>query len=855
MVAKRIPDNFLIGLRESYKYIFYKVLLQYAREENTEGYRPDSVIADMIVTAWPYVSEYQLSLGNSDQLESMCNFILADKGSTSPSKSEIEEWIASGFHPECVTDIKRVFARFADAWIGRTYNVDKNWLHSPTYTNNNYFPYHIGESGNLFINEIWRSFVLAPNAEQDLLLEESFKDFLFKRNRGKKKLKKTLAAAFYHNVKQEAVTPKVEEAIIAGVSSDVFEVFKNIPIDFLFREPKIIDWTPGGAYLKESPQKDIHVVADLFTVSLKKRAQIKSLQTYIIENQGRILEVYRYYSEPVMIPQDAMPGTPLGESLQMFIHEYIDRLAYRNSLLTEGESKKRNVRLKIFESLFDDRVFEEASLNSLAAELNLHPERVRQMQRGDETTVGIESCSKILHGFNTSEDFIVNPFLQAEYLSLANSGFQAERKDTFDNLYGIHSDKTRAFLLSTLGLYYADSIRYVEPFIIKGENITVINRSIAKVMKFFTDNVTFVSIEDQLVPFMKKTIGLSYEVIDVIVGIVKHSEIFESSASEEGEITYRLKWENLSTIPSRIARILADAGEPMHYSEAYDEYNRRGSEFGFTLETDDTTISHVRHPFVKTNGKTGIWEFTGEVQPKEGRNSLMAIIEKRIIECGGMITLSGLIEYLQTTGIPTNERSIRSYISQFCWPSKIKQFTYVHKDYVDKFPQLKAGPTMINGAETVIPIMLKTLADNGGVASMRQIIDGYMNATGHSLRDTTLRTMIAKYENIVSCENLSGRRIQIKLLIPVEDIDKIDYSQISESSKPKFHTAIQNAILDILNETPEHCAKMSEVVRSAGYLVPKDRHKNIIYKIISNMDSIEAYRVDNVNFVRLKSNK
>lgn len=852
MLKKTIPDNFLLGLRESYKYIFYKVLLQYARKENTEGYRPELVVADMIVAAWSYVIEYQFSLGSSDQLEAICRYIFGEKGTDTPISSNIEEWIDDGFHPECVIDIKRVFARFADAWIGRTCNPDKSWLHSQTYTNQNYFPYYIGENDKIIINDIWRSFVISSNYGHDQLLEQAFEDFLYKRNRGKKKFKKSLALAFGHTKTQKKETPIEDIIASCGLSAEVFDEFKKIPIDFLFREPKILDWTPGGTYLKESPQKDIKFVADLFSVSLKKRVQLKTLQAYIIENQDRILKLFNYYSEPVMIPKDAMPGTSLGESLQMFIHEYVDRLSYRNSLLPTGEAKKRNVRLKIFESLFDDRIFEDVSFNSLAEELNLHPERIRQLQRGDETTVGIESCSNILHGKNTSEDFIVNPFLQSEYFSLAYSGFQAERKDTFDNIYGIPSDKTRAFLLSTLGLYYADSIRYVEPFIIKGENITVINRSIAKVMKFFTDNVTFVSIEGQLVPFMKKSIGLSYEVIDVIVGIIKHSEIFESSVTEEGEINFRLKWENLSTIPSRIARILADAGVPMHFSKAYDEYNRRGFEFGFALETTDSSITHVRHPFVRTNGRTGIWEFTGDVQHKRGNHSLMSIVEKYIIESGGMITLSGLREHLNAMGISANERSIRTYISQFCWPSKVKQFTYVHKEYVDKFPQLKAGPMMINDVGMVLPIMLKTLADNGGAASMRQIIDDYTNATGHGLRDTTLRTMIAKYENIVSCENLSGRRIQIKLMIPVDDIDKIDYSQISESSKPKFHMAIQNAILDILNEAPEHCAKMSEVVRSTGYLVPKDRHKNIIYKIISNMDSIEAYKVDNVNFVRLK---
>ena len=126
------PD-FLRGLRESYKYFFYAALLE---NRHTQTEIPVStIIANMVLKAWPIVVEYRLSLGTFDQLEVIClGMCIRNNSSETPDLSDVLAAIENDCNSKSVNDIKRVFARFDDSWVGRVTNIDNAWLHSEYYT-------------------------------------------------------------------------------------------------------------------------------------------------------------------------------------------------------------------------------------------------------------------------------------------------------------------------------------------------------------------------------------------------------------------------------------------------------------------------------------------------------------------------------------------------------------------------------------------------------------------------------------------------------------------------------------------------------------------------------------------------
>ena len=92
-------------------------------------------------------------------------------------------------------------------------------------------------------------------------------------------------------------------------------------------------------------------------------------------------------------------------------------------------------------------------------------------------------------------------------MNLFNSNIHGETLEEFDARFGFINDKIRNFIIDILGFRYVDSIRYIEPFILRGDNSSLINRNFANVMKYFNNTIHYISIENDLVPFLKSDLN------------------------------------------------------------------------------------------------------------------------------------------------------------------------------------------------------------------------------------------------------------------------------------------------------------------------------------------------------------
>lgn len=844
MARTNLPEHFLTGLRESYKYFLYRVLLNHRHGETRMSFI--SAIAEMLQIAWPYVCTYNMSLGRNDHLEVLCRKISATYGNDAiPDYRTIFSELKSGSYSASINDVSRVFFRMADAWVGRTSNLDSEWLHSQSNTSSNLFPYYLEDVDGdniICINESWTTYVDSQSmSESDYL--DAFHLFMGKRNRGtfKRDLK-------YLSLNESSTSTQDDFILPEGISQKTFSVLENIPLDFLNREPKVIEKNSGFEYLKTHPQLDIHYIGDLFKVSLEKRVIINVLKNYVQKNAERLASAYAYYSDLPSIPRNVTSSEPMGYAIRNFIHEYIDRLTERNTFLIPRERERRNVRLKIFSTLYDDRVAT-ATRKELANELGLHPERIRQLQVGNENSDGVEACSQILQGAIVSDDFVVNPFLQTEFINFSLSNFQAERQDTFDAQLGIVDCKTRAFFFAVMGLHQTDTIRYIEPFFIKGENVTVINKNIVSIMKYFNDTLHYVYLESEVIPFLHKQLHLEYEVIDVVIEIIRHSCLFESNPSANAEC-YRLKWEHLLTDSARLARILMDIGEPVHYTVVFDEYQRRAKSCSLEIKSVEEH-TNIKHPFIKTRGKMGVWEYSEENNRSNSNSAtLREIIEQFVIKNKGVTTVADVENYLESLSLPNKTRSIKTYLSSICWLSRSSD-VYVHRSFEHLFELYNIRSVKINDSNIVIPFVLKTLADNGGSATIRMVTDAYKEKSGNSIRGTSLRMMLAKFDDIIASET-NGRRVKLRLRIPADEIDNVDLTRVVDKQFPRYYTQVMDSLTCQLESAPEHCLKLSVALKEAYQYIPSDKHKNIVYKIIPRMDNVEVFEVEGKKFLKLK---
>ena len=634
------------------------------------------------------------------------------------------------------------------------------------------------------------------------------------------------------------------------------EQLASIPIQFLFRSPRIVRLDPSLTSLRDNCPGDISTLLDLFSVDLFKRKPVRNVRDYVFKNKDRLIKAFLYYSSVPVIPSDVTFDDPIGLMAERFVCEYVDRMRLRNSLLIAEEAEKRGKRIELFESAYDDREITPFSRESAATKYGMTPERIRQLLLGKENSIGITLCRGVIQGTIEVDDIRVNPIFQSRFDDIAFSNKYAYDLRSFILENGIRNDKTCRFLLDLLGLTICESNIYFEPLVIKGENITALNHNAAILMKFFTDAALYVSLVDDVAPFLQNKLNNNTELVNIMLDIVRSSDRFESYDGEGGDL-YALRWQYLQTIPARIVRIIYDYGGPIHSSDIYEEYNKRALAYGIEpILDEDVTIRRV-HPLLAYAGKTGYWSLKNK--PEDGRESMpkvREVIDSYLRAHDGKAYLQEVVEYVSSLGLNYSERSIRTYLSSMCRAVREHVDLFIHNDYSDHYPSYTFASKVKNQTQTVLPVIIDYLARNDGRAKMKELVDEYKRQTGNSIRDTTLRFMIDSVPNIIGLERegVNGRGFDVVLCVSFDEAKQLLEEQANKK-RPSHHNAILAKAKELISSSPHGCLLVKTLFDELVQYVPDNRRKNIIYKLIKNSPELETYIVDKKRFVRLSKER
>ena len=631
------------------------------------------------------------------------------------------------------------------------------------------------------------------------------------------------------------------------LEQSIADVFKVVPLEFLFREPRIIALNPSIVRLRDDRPDDIVWLHDLFTVDLFKRNAIKNTRDYVFDNRERLVEAYRYYSEPTTIPFEASFDEPLGVLIKRFISEYVDRMRNRNDVLIDEERRKQEKKLDMFVATYDDRDICSLSRDMLAARYRMTVERIRQLLFEKVTL-----CRAIMDGSGQSDDFTINSILQVKFLDLLLSNKSAYSAEAFDEEFGIPDDKTRKFLLDILGYSYCDSNVYFEPLIIRGEQITSLNRNIGPFMKFFTDNALYVSLENEVAPYMQERLPGNQELVDLMLDIAKVSDRFEYKTDENGERKYGLKWQYLQTFPSRVVRILYEAGRPMSTKEAKEEYNRRASGTEIEMEVDADKFTRKGHPLLGSTGKTGtIYLVDRESDHGHREKSAQELIEMYFREHDGLSTLEEMKKNLDETGYSYPIGTIKTYMGKVGRAVRGQKDLYVHEAYLEKYPGYTTSSRVKNRSSDIMPLVIKYLVDHNHKSTMKKLTDMCLAKTGNRIRDTSLRIMLDAYPEIIGYESVGKRRIYITLLLSDEEAQSIDTSYFDNKKKVEYHNQILATAKEMLENSKNGVLPIKVIFEATVKYVPEGKRKNVVYKLIDRSQDFQSYTVDNKRFVRL----
>ncbi len=633
------------------------------------------------------------------------------------------------------------------------------------------------------------------------------------------------------------------------------EQLAKIPIQFLYRAPRIVRLNPSLVSLRDNCPEDIVTLLDLFSVDLFKRKPVRNVRDYVFENKDRIINAFSYYSSIPVIPSDVSFDDPIGLMAERFVCEFVDRMRLRNSFLIPEESEKRDKRVELFESAYDDRDISPFSKESSAIKYGMTPERIRQLLLGKENTIGITLCHGLIRGEIEVDDFSINQIFQSRFDDIVFSNKYAYNLRSFMLENGIRNDKTCRFLLDLLGLSVCESNVYFEPLVIKGENITALNHNAAILMTYFTDAALYVSLVDDVAPFLQKKLNNNTELVNIMLDIVRSSDRFEASINGDSDDVYALKWQYLQTIPARIVRIIYDAGRPLHSSSIYEEYNKRAFAYGIEpIQDEDVTVRRA-HPLLAPTGKTGFWTLRGK--PDSGREVMPKVreaIESFLRANEGKAYLQEVVEHVSNLGLNYSEGSIRTYLSSMCRAVRDQIDLFVHNDYLDHYPSFSYASKVKNQVQAVLPVIIDYLARHGGRAKMKDLVDEYHRQTGNTIRDTTLRFMISTIPSIIGVEKMNGQRIDVVLIVSHKDALRLLKEQ-AINKRPSHHNAILAKAKELVSASPNGFLLVKTLYDELVQYVPDDRRKNIVYKLIKNSPDFETYTVEKKKFVRLAQKK
>ena len=630
------------------------------------------------------------------------------------------------------------------------------------------------------------------------------------------------------------------------------EELSKIPISFLFHEPRLVEKTPSLQTFRDNLPEDVETFYDLFVVDYFKRKPVKNSRDVVYENRERLVRAFGYYSDTPIIPIEANFSDTLGELLEKFIEEFIDRIQERNDVLLEQEAEKHIKRLELFSATYDRRDVSNSSRDALAERYGMTAERIRQLLKGDENNISITFCKALLEGNSEVEDFKVNPILQSNYFDLAYSLEKAIRLEDFDIKHGITNEKTRRFICDLLDYHVYETSVHFEPYIIKGEHIVELNKTNARVIKFFSDHALYLSLEDDLIPFLQNTVEAKEELIDIIIDIVKTSERFETYITEDGETLYGLKWEHMPTIGGKIVRILFEENRAIHFKELYRMYNERMANFTSEEILEDEMFIKRPHKLIQTNGNTGYWSLcsdTSEKTPK--RSGLKEILDTFIREQDGKVYLYEVVAFVESQGRVHNERSIRSFMSSLCRAVRDHADLFVHKEYLDQYPEYKFASKVSNRAEDIIPIIVEYMSNNGNQAKMKELTEYCQSQTGNKLRDTSLRLMLDAYPQIFGYEQIGVRGKLVVLRMSKEEFtERAD--ELFSKEMLEHHAEIVKEAKEYIAQSENQVVALSELLAHLMSFLPNGLSRTVIYKLIVEKNGFTLCKVGKQKYVQLR---
>lgn len=371
----------------------------------------------------------------------------------------------------------------------------------------------------------------------------------------------------------------------------------------------------------------------------------------------------------------------------------------------------------------------------------------------------------------------------------------------------------------------------IEPEIYGITKFKHFNRELFQLMKNSPYSLTLEEIVEKLTT--------KFTVDEGVLETVLKFKPYQCAEHEDGTLKYNIQPNLLGSLMLKVERLLYRNEDNMSSDQILEELNMIQRNYEDDEYTANQLIIKSNRNVISFGNNTWIHS---EYWHHAEREVPSVFIENQIITNGGKISYAEVIEAIRNNHYNIKDSSVRAYIMSFCRTSKDDLNLFVHKDYVNEYPEIKFHPVR-----------------NQLIG--RAMLEAYKIASEHSPQFTKEKIQNRVWE-LLSEENRDERQIKlyfrnlsekeyflehngIYMVNPEKNIANIKYRK-----EPQYKTLIRAFIVQDLKANPEGLTLKS--LRSKyKENIPEGVSINNFYKFFHNGHLFEKFRLDNIEYVKL----
>ncbi len=555
------------------------------------------------------------------------------------------------------------------------------------------------------------------------------------------------------------------------------------------------------------------------SVGEKKVTLFRAFQLDLINNPEKYLNFYKFRYADLIVPTENIENKSLYEKVMLSIK------AYANVLNECGNKRDAELLEKYYG--IDSEMYSKEQLGSLLGSIS--SERIRQILFIELELKNFFVGKKVMN-ISLNKEIVkqLNDVIEkakftskfSDYLDL-NSKINFAKQDKIAELFLCSLTKIddHEILLDqdVVGNYKKEYNKIIQK----------LKKSVfpLKLHKITSDEIIFNSV-----------INLNHEIISVI--------------DQNNEKYYSLHWKELGGIDYQFKRILFENAGVMSRIEIINEYNRRAVLAGCE-QILESQLKIKSDKYFKGQ-KNGYWQFR-----TENFENIRQFIDQFIQSKGGKITFKEVKDLVFEKGLKYPDNSIRTYITNICSISSNDSNLFVHKNYIESFPEISLlNKRRVDVSHKIINIVVKFLQENNlllNEEALYEKVKADFEKENGSIRKADYGNIVNKFLEIGILDRFETEN-RNKIGLNETVLANYDLVNLGKQLEPGYKTKIRSFVINYLkNKENNQCFK-KELWDEFHYLIPTNINRNVFYKIINDSKFFEIIGKGQKSAIKLKIN-